>query len=89
MNKPVNLSSLATKQYKKLENKDQERIKKSLYKLSEDFTTGDIKKLRGINNKEALFRLRVGDFRVIFYPDKESIKIIRIEKRSQDYNWLE
>lgn len=42
---------------------------------------GDIKKLKGRNG----YRLRVGDFRVIFDSDGNIILVIRIDSRGQIY----
>ena len=44
---------------------------------------GDIKKLRG---HETLYRLRVGDWRVVFsYPDAETVLIEKISPRGDAY----
>jgi len=44
----------------------------------------DVEKLEGINN---IFRIRIGDYRVIFYVDKEerTIYVVLVEHRKHVY----
>ena len=42
---------------------------------------GDVKKLKG----QAYYRLRVGDFRVLFDRDGNVVMIVRIDNRGQVY----
>ena len=44
---------------------------------------GDVKKLKGIDPAE--YRLRVGDFRVGFDQDGETIRILRVRNRKDAY----
>ena len=46
---------------------------------------GDIKKLQGIDNG---YRLRVGDLRVLFSIEDDTIYIDNIIPRGQAYKWL-
>ena len=51
----------------------------------EEIPLGDIKKLEG-KNIPALFRLRIGKYRIIYsYSEKDSIKIIKIDTRGDIY----
>ncbi len=45
--------------------------------------SGNLKKLQGINPPE--FRLRVGDYRVRFYIDSGTMRILRILNRKDAY----
>lgn len=55
--------------------------RKRLMAAIESLPYGDVKKLKG----QAGYRLRVGDFRVIFDSDGNVILIIRIDSRGQIY----
>ena len=79
----VELSSKSAKYLMGLDSTMRTRIVKALLKLSEEPPTGDIKPLKGEMN---LFRLRVGDFRLIFSIESmqnevsEQINFIYINK---------
>ena len=60
MGKQVLLSPRAQKDFSKLEENIRERIKNSLQELAAGSKNLDIKKLRGVGDREDLFRLRVG-----------------------------
>ena len=49
----------------------------------------DIKKLKGTGDREDLYRLRVGDYRITYYPEPDVIKIIRIDHRGKGFGWLD
>ena len=89
MKKDVLLSSLAQKQYEKIPTKQRAEIKKKL----NAFAAGskkkwDIKKLKGIDKREPLYRLRIGNWRIFYSPERKVIKVIRIEPRDKGYDWL-
>ncbi|MCK5397188.1 MAG: type II toxin-antitoxin system RelE/ParE family toxin [Thermoplasmata archaeon] len=88
MSKQILLSPRAQKDYTVLEKKVRERIKKSLQELATGSKILDIKKLKGVGDREDLFRLRVGDYRITYYPEPDIIKVIRIDHRGKGYNWL-
>jgi len=44
---------------------------------------GNVKKLQGIDRPE--YRLRVGDYRVRFHHDDETIRILRVKNRREAY----
>ena len=54
------------------------RIKKAINALP----AGDIKKLTGYAN---MYRLRVGDFRILFEKDDEKYHVIKIDNRGSVY----
>jgi len=88
----VVISESALKQLRKLEQEPIDRIKNHFTVLKEDpFTKrpgADIKKLKGFKNPE-LYRLRVGDYRIVYTIIKDSVKITEIFHRSKGYNWLD
>lgn len=58
------------------------RINEAIERLAQT-GLGDVKKLQGIDPPE--HRLRVGNYRVRFYQDDESIRILRIRNRREAY----
>jgi len=44
--------------------------------------------LKGLKGREDLYRLRVGDYRIIYYKDDECIKVTQVIHRSRGYDWL-
>ena len=84
MTKEILLSSPAQKQYEALPEDYRTKVKNSLIDLASD-------RMRNLDTKqdrEPLFRLRVGKYRVIYKPEKKSVKIIRIMLRKEGYHWL-
>jgi mRNA interferase RelE/StbE len=75
-----------------LESKQADRIKGSLQKLKEDpfvsCSGADIKKLVSVDDPP-LFRLRIGDYRAIYFVDGKEMKVTQIIHRSKGYKWLE
>ena len=65
----------------KLEPSISRRILKKVDELSENPFSKDIKKLKGSDD----FRLRVGDYRVIFFIKKDLIQILKIGHRKSIY----
>lgn len=63
---------------KKQIDKQSERIKQAIAKLP----SGDVKKLKGIENA---YRLRVGDVRVLFERDYNNIYVVKIDNRGDFY----
>ena len=88
MSKEVLLSPRAQKDYAALEKEMQDRIKRALKELAAGLKHLDIKKLKGIGDREDLFRLRVGDYRITYFSELDIIKVIRIDHRGKGYNWL-
>lgn len=74
----IRYSKQAVKFLQKQEKKTQIRIISSI----ESIPLGDIKKLQG----EDKFRLRVGDFRIIFSKEGYILMIEKIDNRGQIYN---
>ena len=74
----------AIKQLKNLNQDISSRIAKKVAELSENPFSKDIKKLKG----EPAFRLRVGDYRIIFDVDMKNkmIYILRLGHRKNIYD---
>ena len=66
----------------KLESSISRRIIKKIDEMSENPSFCDIKKLKSSND----YRLRVGDYRIIFIFDRDLIKILKIGHRHQIYD---
>lgn len=73
-----------TKKAEKFIKKQDENIQKRIIKAILELPKGDIKKLKGI---DGVYRLRVGDFRILFEKndDKLIIIIIDVGNRGQVY----
>jgi len=75
------------KQFKKIEKIFKDNILNGLHNLSEDpFTprTGaDILPVKG--TKPQKYRLRVGDYRIIYCVEEDIVKVIEIFTRGRDY----
>ena len=65
----------------KLESSVSRRILKKVDELSENPFSKDIKKLKGSDD----FRLRVGDYRVIFSIEQNIIQILKVGHRKNVY----
>lgn len=70
-------SKRAEKFLKKQDSVTRNRIRTAIHNLP----AGDVKKLHGVNS----YRLRVGDYRVIFDKDGNILYIERIDNRGQIY----
>ena len=68
----IELTSGAEKSLKRLSKPDRNRLRAAIDTLP----VGDIKKLRGRSNQ---FRLRVGEFRVVFAPDYTARRVVILE----------
>ena len=71
----------ALQNLEKLENLIARRILKKVEELSENPFSKDIKRLQGSED----FRLRVGDYRVIFFIEQNIIHILKVGHRKNIY----
>lgn len=78
----VSYEKEALKELDKLESSISRRITKKIDEMSENPTSCDIKKLKASD----YYRLRVGDYRIIFIFDNNLIKILKIGHRQQIYD---
>ena len=76
----LNISDEFKKQFKKYDKKLQDRLIKAIDKLP----NGDVKMLKG-KKTPILYRLRVGDYRVIFRMTQENIFIESVDGRGDIY----
>ncbi len=90
MSKAILLSKIAGKQLGSLPEDIRNKVKKALYSLSEPEKGGmlDTKKLKGVRGGADLFRLRIGNYRVVYFEDVDSFRIIQIFHRGKGYKWL-
>ncbi|HLD38517.1 MAG TPA: type II toxin-antitoxin system RelE/ParE family toxin [Candidatus Nanoarchaeia archaeon] len=72
----------ARKELYKLENQISSRIYKKVDELKSGFQSKDIKRIQGENK----FRLRVGDYRVLFSLENDLITIWKVGHRKNIYN---
>ena len=86
----VKLSKKAVKKLKQLDEGTEQRIKEKLRDFASDPFSHDVKKLIG-SREPPLYRLRVGDYRIIFSIDWRSrtIFVERIIHRSEGYELLD
>ena len=86
------MSKTAISQLKSLNTKLKNRIKDSIKELNENpflsRSGADIKKLKSFDDPK-LYRLRVGDYRVIYFVIKNEVKITEIFPRKKGYKWLD
>ena len=85
------LSQTAVSQLELLESKEKKRVKEALFGLEEDpfrnRPRADIKKLRH-PSEPPLFRLRIGDYRAIYFVISNEVRVTEIIHRSKGYDWL-
>jgi mRNA interferase RelE/StbE len=80
----VDFSKAARKQFKKLPLDVQERIQSKINELAIEPRPNGVKKIQGEENS---YRIRVGDYRVVYdiFDDILLITVIRVKHRSQVY----
>lgn len=86
------LSQTAVSQLSLLNSKQKKRVKDSLLKLEDNpfrrRSGVDIKKLV-TPDEPPLFRLRIGDYRAIYFVLNDEVRVTEIIHRSKGYKWLE
>ena len=90
MSKALLVSKVARRQLNSLPKDVKLRVKTVLPALNEPEKkkTLDIKRLKGVDGREDLFRVRIGDYRVVYFEDANSFKVIQIFHRKKGYKWL-
>ncbi len=87
----VLLHDAVVKALNKLDNATKERIKKSLEVLENNpyinKPGADIKKLAGTKGRREAYRLRIGDYRAIYFVFDNEIRVTDLIHRSEDY-WM-
>ncbi len=88
----VLLSESAVSQLSLLDGKQKSRVRKALFTLEDDpfrrRSGTDIKRLL-TPSEPALFRLRIGDYRAIYFVIDQEVRVTEIIHRSKGYKWLE
>ena len=81
----IYLSNKTKKFLKKVDKSTFERVFNKIKELASDPYSSDAKRV--IGRKEKVFRVRIGDYRILYvvYLDKNSILIVNIDKRSKVY----
>jgi len=79
----VKLSGEAKNRYKKLNEPDLSRVAKAIDGLGKEPPKGDILHLGG---RKKQWRLRIGDYRILFTIRNNIILITHIESRGQAYS---
>jgi mRNA-degrading endonuclease RelE of RelBE toxin-antitoxin system len=83
----VTVSRTFQKQFQKLSSAMKKRVRKGLTELEEDPITprakADVKILEGTDPIKR--RLRIGDYRIIYFIDKRTVKVIEIFPRGRGY----
>ena len=74
----------AKREIKKLDQPTWRRITDALDRFAENYPNGDVKKLQGMDDE---YRLRVGDWRVLFRRDVNAkvIVVFRVSPRGDAY----
>ncbi|ADI74094.1 addiction module toxin, RelE/StbE family [Methanohalobium evestigatum Z-7303] len=88
----IKLHPGVAKYLKSLDSNTKARIKESIETLSDkpypENPRTDIKKLKGTKGRKSFYRLRVGNYRVIYTIEDETILITDIIHREKGYKWL-
>lgn len=77
----IEITKRALKDLKKIDQKNAANILNKIEHLSDDLT-GDIKKLTDFTPE---YRLRVGNYRVLFDVDNNVIRVYRVKHRREVY----
>jgi mRNA-degrading endonuclease RelE of RelBE toxin-antitoxin system len=76
---------------KSLDKETETRIRSSIKELESDpfvpRSGADIKKLHKVSKHE-FYRLRVGNYRIVYFIEGEMIKVVKIFPRETGYGWL-
>lgn len=78
----VRYSKDAVKALKQMDARQRERFNRALEKLEHEPPDGDIKRLTG---KDGAYRLRIGEYRVLFHYGNDHIVVDRIVTRGHAY----
>ena len=66
-----------------------QRIVEGIKVLSNTPVEGDVKKLKGTKGRQDLYRLRIGEYRVIYAVENDGVYILEIIIRGRGYKWLD
>lgn len=77
----INFERKALQELYKLNQIVSRRLLRNIKELGEKFNFKDVKRLKGMDT----YRLRVGDYRILFEIENEIIKILKIGHRKNIY----
>ncbi|MCK4763163.1 MAG: type II toxin-antitoxin system RelE/ParE family toxin [Candidatus Aminicenantes bacterium] len=77
----ITYSKTSIKYLQRIEKKMSQNIVMGIEKLPVE---GDIKKMKG-QHLEDIYRLRIGKYRVLYFLEKETVKILKIDTRGDIY----
>jgi mRNA interferase RelE/StbE len=80
--KEVEWTGLALEDMAALDKGIARRVKQALERFAET-GAGNVKRLQGIDPPQ--YRLRVGDYRVRFRQDAETVRVLRVRNRREAY----
>ncbi len=87
MKREVLVSPRAQAEFSGLDPRTRERIRGALNEIASG-KRGDVKKLRGVHGGPDLYRLRVGQHRIVFEQALTQLRVTRIILRNEEYDWL-
>jgi mRNA interferase RelE/StbE len=87
VSREVLLSSEAQREFERFNPAIRRQVRSGFLTFAET-GRGDVKKLKGIGKEPDLFRLRVGNYRIVFAMNPREIRVTRIISRSEGYDWL-
>jgi len=79
----IKYSKQSSKFLKKTEKESLKRILEHITKLTENPFPSDMKRVEGY--KEKLYRIRVGQYRILYEVEGKNIGIVKIDRRSKVY----
>lgn len=79
--------------FSNIDSETKSRLKAALKTLSSDpfqkRSGADIKKLKGTKGRQDLYRIRTGDYRIIYAVESRTVFVTSIMHRSKGYDWLD
>lgn len=89
MPRRISLHREALKTFQKLSAAERRRVKDVLTRLADDpFTPrpgADIKRLKGTRDRGDLFRVRIGELRVVYAAERDEILVTQLFRRGEGY----
>ncbi len=87
MKREVLLSTRAQQEFGALDGRLRGRMRSTVERFAVT-ARGDVKRLTGVHGGPDLYRLRVGEYRIVFELAPNQIRVTRIIPRRAGYEWL-
>ncbi|RSD33428.1 MAG: plasmid stabilization system [Methanohalophilus sp.] len=84
----MNIHEEVQKYLNSLNPNTKEKIVEGLKVLGDLPVKGDVKKLKGTKGRKDLYRLRIGEYRVIYHVEDNNVYVLEIMLRGKGYGWL-